>query len=575
MTLQAWFPLNRNINNHGLVRSTPVNNGAVLEDDGKFGKSYSFNGSQYIDTGFAESFGTGDFTISVWMYLTQVAGKTYQCVVGNKAQAANSVGCAIYWNQNQKKFLWSTADGSSATEIWSVNTFDTIIYNTWHHIVMVRNSSDAKKGYFYIDGERQEIASVPAIRNVTSSTSIKIGAMPANAAYFFTGKLNDVRLYDYALSEQDIKELYWGKILEFSPQWRDATRIHDASGFIYPFTPKNLTFNGNAALFNGTSTEVDFDGINMSGGTVSIWFSVPSKPTAQKILYYDPVSKMVVGFLAAGNILLAANGVSQVSWQTTGITWGQLNNVIGVWNENRQPVTCYINGVVPATAANSNWTANGTVGAIGRRIASGGANDFLSGSVNEIKVYTQQLTADEAKFIYEKGPCPNNWGEDWRRKNYMVHSGCTYVRVLHHNAPASNLFTTANRKNIETENLYSKLGLFDDPNAFKSKDGKYQFMVREKLEASSTENVGIWTQTSCPTASTLAGYTQIWSSTGSWPRTFGLTHQDDRAVFDDSGSTTWWCSCGCSTAWSGGIPGFYGVVKTGYLDLYIRVDNTY
>ena len=216
MALQIWLPLNGDLHNQGLSNVTTINNGAIINNNGKIGKCYSFNGSSYIDTGYVESFGTEDFTICCWIYLTQVSGKTYQCIIGNKGTGAASAGISLYYNQNQKKFLWSTADGSNATEIWSVDTFDTVIFNKWHHIAMVRNHNDTKKGYFYFDGIRKEIASIPAIRNVTSTISLKIGSVtPTYAAYYYTGQINDVRIYSHALSDKEIKKISQGLILHY------------------------------------------------------------------------------------------------------------------------------------------------------------------------------------------------------------------------------------------------------------------------------------------------------------------------------------------------------------------------
>ena len=170
---------------------------------------YVFNGtdSWIRTTANTQHIGTGDFTISAWINL-EASNKTYQPVISNKTTGAASVGCAIYFNHSQNKFLWSSADGSGATEIWTVNTFADI-YDQWTHVVMVRNSSDAKKGYFYINGVRQELASVPAIRNISTTHELVIGALYTDHVnYRWTGKISDVRMYATALSEDAIKELY-------------------------------------------------------------------------------------------------------------------------------------------------------------------------------------------------------------------------------------------------------------------------------------------------------------------------------------------------------------------------------
>lgn len=185
-------------NNIAFNSNSPVNNGCYI---------FSGANSSIRTTANTQHIGTGDFTISAWIYI-ESSNKSYQPVISNKTTAANSVGCAIYYNHNQNKFLWSTADGSNSTEIWTSNTF-TNIYNKWIHIVMVRNSSDAKKGYFYIDGVRQELASVPAIRNISTTHELVIGALYSDHAdYRWTGKISDVRMYSTALDEDAIKKLY-------------------------------------------------------------------------------------------------------------------------------------------------------------------------------------------------------------------------------------------------------------------------------------------------------------------------------------------------------------------------------
>ena len=178
-------------------------------DTPKYNVSTNILNGSYIDTGYKENIGTGDFTVSVWIKMPQTSGKSYQPIFSNKTTGATSVGFAIYFNQNQNKLLWSTADGSAATEIWMANTIN--IYDKWMHIVMIRNASDAKKGYFYINGERYELASVPVIRNITNETyNIQVGdiATHNNSAYRYVGLMSDFRIYATALSVEDIKDLY-------------------------------------------------------------------------------------------------------------------------------------------------------------------------------------------------------------------------------------------------------------------------------------------------------------------------------------------------------------------------------
>ncbi|HAK95667.1 MAG TPA: hypothetical protein DCM87_11850 [Planctomycetes bacterium] len=75
---------------------------------------------------------------------------------------------------------------------------------TWHHLALVDNGGDAA---FYIDGIR-DATHVTYVRPFLSPTTTAIGAvLRATAGYFFAGEIDDVRLYNYALAENEILAL--------------------------------------------------------------------------------------------------------------------------------------------------------------------------------------------------------------------------------------------------------------------------------------------------------------------------------------------------------------------------------
>ena len=180
----------------------------INEDTPRYLISSYFEDGSKIQTNFNIPIGTGDFTVSVWVKMPLSTSKTYQPIFTTKGTGAASKGFGLYYNHNQNKFLWSTADGSSATEIWMSETIS--IYDTWTHVVMVRNSNDAKKGYFYINGIRKELTGVPVIRNIDGHTgNLCIGSMPSDHnPYRYIGALSDFRIYTTALSSDDILTLY-------------------------------------------------------------------------------------------------------------------------------------------------------------------------------------------------------------------------------------------------------------------------------------------------------------------------------------------------------------------------------
>ena len=549
--------MNKNFKNRGLDNEVSVTTTNVsIESGGKTGGCVQVSGSTKRITlsrrPYMSPRGDNEMSVSIWVKASSFSyiiafGSFELRLLANLAQFRTGGGSAPYTVTAQVSGTYNTG--------------------TWYHLC---GTWSAKEGRIriYVNGVLgAETYAVPGEYQSPSSAM--------NLVYSGDWYISDFRIYDNEITEEDVKDLYRGKVFEFTPQWENNERLFDASGFNFPLTPCAMTYSNNLAHFNGTSSHIQFKGLNLTGGTVSIWFNLPAKPSVQRILYYDPTSKMCVGFLSDGLILGAANGTNKNSRQSTGITWGQLNNITCVWGTDRFPSALYVNGVIPGTGRTSTWSTGGTVGAIGRRIGVSNGDNYLSGSVNEVKVFTSQLTQAEVQSLCNAGPCSNVWGEHASLDGaYYSYSGCSWMKVLHHNTPATKLFTAANGKNNNDKDLYSRLGLFDSNTNFRMANGKYEFMVREKLESTSTENQATWIQTSSPTANTIAGYQLLNSGPTAAPRNFGLTHQSANAVFDDSGTSTWWCACGCNTAYQGGIPAFWGNCKTGYLDLYIRVDDT-
>jgi concanavalin A-like lectin/glucanase superfamily protein/uncharacterized protein DUF2341/fibrinogen beta/gamma subunit family protein len=80
--------------------------------------------------------------------------------------------------------------------------------NNWHHIVVVQNGTTAT---MYIDGQEKDSETVSAIGS--SAGSINIGRY--DSSYYFSGKIDDVQIYNYALSADQIKEVYNGGAMRF------------------------------------------------------------------------------------------------------------------------------------------------------------------------------------------------------------------------------------------------------------------------------------------------------------------------------------------------------------------------
>jgi len=263
MALQVWLPLNGNLNNQGLKNVIATNSGAAIDSGGKIGKCYYLSGStsSYINTSYGTNIGTSDFSIAMWVKIPTITSGNYYAVCTSKTAAAASSGFGIYWNYSQKRFLWSTANGSTSNEIWMSSTVDTLVYDKWIHLVMVRNSNDPKIGYFYINGVRYDLASTPTVLNITSGTKLILGKTSDNY-YPIKAYYNDFRIYDHALSIKEVKELSKGLVLHYTMNDNglgneniitNALQIENSTGNFWTGRDySNTTLSGKTAVISAT-----------------------------------------------------------------------------------------------------------------------------------------------------------------------------------------------------------------------------------------------------------------------------------------------------------------------------------
>ena len=151
-----------------------------------------FNGAEQFATATKSFYPSGDFTLSFWMALT--GSDTPQQVLG---WAGVDVYLAIY-NLNQVKWdgEWARIPGTSQTEIAAFNN------GSFYHLVLRRSGTTRK---LFLNGVLYDVDS-------TGSTSFAnqqflIGRGDTGTEYY-SGRLDEIYLWDTALTDAAILELY-------------------------------------------------------------------------------------------------------------------------------------------------------------------------------------------------------------------------------------------------------------------------------------------------------------------------------------------------------------------------------
>jgi hypothetical protein len=178
--------------NGGIIDYTSRNN---LETVGDTKLSYSVkkygNASMYFDgTGDRiivpsnpnYDFGTGDFTIEMWINLTNVTS-TWQAIISRAYGVAG--GWRLYKNQSNNQLRWYH-DTTSIV----LTTGSTLANDTWAHIAVVRNSGTLT---IYIDGTSRGSAS-DTNNYIPGVYALEIGDGVITSSYPVTGYIDDLRI---------------------------------------------------------------------------------------------------------------------------------------------------------------------------------------------------------------------------------------------------------------------------------------------------------------------------------------------------------------------------------------------
>ena len=195
------------------------------------------------------------FTIELWVNSTDLSSQS--SFVSHEAYQSN--GYMLGVNQGGPAYVFfriATAGGSNVTE-----TGTTLSTNQWYHIAAVYDGTNM---YLYLNGVRsgtQTASSAP----ITSSTSFCIGGYTNGGSncnfsdYKVTGRIDDVRLYNYARTPAQVAWDYnrgapagWWKLDETS--WNGtASEVKDSSG------------NANHGVRAGNATTTSSGKLNYAG----------------------------------------------------------------------------------------------------------------------------------------------------------------------------------------------------------------------------------------------------------------------------------------------------------------------
>ena len=406
---------------------------------GRIGQALNFDGSTTQITNatlngflFSNFCSAATCTISVWVKPTG-AGP------GNFGNAGNGTGIFV---ASANDFGVARSNVGSGDQMCGYNndgSEEHVCTNTvvdrWAHLVLVHAGGDI---YFYVNGAL--IAATATGDTVHPNNSMAIGV----AIRYFHGAIDDVRIYNRALTQGEVAQLY---------HLGTANVAHSNSGLIsnglvgyWPLdgnttnwttnTTADVSGSGNAGTlvsmstssspiigkigqalnFNGASSYIYTTTSYASPGpqvfSVSIWFKT-SVASGHKLIGFENVQSVITGSTYDRHIYMGTDGkiyfgVHNVASYTVASSATLTDNKwhIAVGTFDGSTMKLYIDGVYQGSnnpGAAQAYTGYWRIGNYKLSSWSNASDGYYQGQLDDVRIYNRALTQGEVQQLYTAG----------------------------------------------------------------------------------------------------------------------------------------------------------------------------
>jgi hypothetical protein len=408
-------------------------NGATLTADrkGRANSAYSFNGTNAeIDMSDTPALSpTSAVTVSAWVNGTvqntsYADGSTVGVASKDVGGGITNPPYSIQINNGSVQFLITGSSNS-----FNSATTTGLLDNTWYSLVGTFDGTNIK---IYVNGVLR--TTLPFTSDIGDSNGLlRIGRQKGTFSRFFTGTIDDARIYSRAISATEVTALYRSYDATFRAaagekglvgQWKmdgnakDATPNAEDGTVAAPTLTTDRKGAANTAYsFNGTSDYI-YNSVGTSSPlqmgtkdwTISGWIKSNASGTFQGIAGTFNISSAASYWYlrkdSTNQLLLRLQNTNtnSVSYTSTGTITDTNWHHVAVSIVRSGLATFYIDGAPAGTAnvsafngVNINFASEFNIGNIGSHLSS----YFFNGSLDDIRVYSRALSAAEITTQYQ------------------------------------------------------------------------------------------------------------------------------------------------------------------------------
>lgn len=311
----------------------------------------------------------------------------------------------------------------------------TVFDNTWHHIEWTDTAGSVK---IFVDGVLDNSSSYTPLASVLPCDRAALGAVTRSAlSHFFAGFVDDVRIYNYARTAEEVSVDYnngqaahlgqgnqylnHGLVGYWDMEEGSGQTVYDKSGNGNDgvlgdttaaesndpvFGPgHNATGeNGSGMVYDGYDDYANAgtgSSLNVTGAiTMSAWVK-PAVSDGSIIRKVDANLGYMMHLMSDQRVQIGINEFnSPLTTANNVITLNSWNHIVAAVDGSGAAVI-YVNGLSVATGSLQalNTTATNPLLIGGDSWNSG---NYFNGSIDEVRVYNRAISADEVRYLYNQ-----------------------------------------------------------------------------------------------------------------------------------------------------------------------------
>jgi hypothetical protein len=444
--LVGYWPFNGNANDVSGNGNNGTVNGSVQLTTDRFGisnSSYLFpgNSDSYISVPSSQTLKIQtEITISAWILMDGGYNNPRIIQFGNYVNSGYSL--FVNGDSNVSRTLTGLITNVGGLGVGLSSELNSLV---WNHVCFVANSNGS--GKLYINGVIVSTVDGTVPNNVSYIGALNIGRMDHPAYDAWGGKLDDIGIWNRALTQQEITTMY--NSIEV-PTYSDTCNAVSGSltqGLVgyWPFcgnanddsgNGNNGTVNGatlttdrfgnsnSAYSFNGVSNTISYNSTFVfnqnSDGALSFWFENESilsniystlffsKTTLGENnrfnLYLQPLPdnllRFTLDYRESNSNLHILNTLQPI----TNNIWNNL-----IISRSLNVYSLYLNGILVGTVTDTTPNLPNEIGwLIGSNPNGFGVPIFYQGKIDDIGFWNRALTSSEVTQLYNQNQCFTN-----------------------------------------------------------------------------------------------------------------------------------------------------------------------